>query len=138
MRNSHGGAYHDQRHVGRTRIEMLSQLYVAAFEATQLAAEIMPKDPSAAASYRLRAISLVNAIESGLDLNQGDLPLQIQRLCHFVHQCLLGTDIEKMQAAARVLKNLSDGFSEIREEANRLEQEGLIPGLPTSGFETLA
>ena len=86
----------------------------------------------------MKAIALVHAIESGLDLNQGEIPQRIQQLCHFVEQCLLSADVERTESAARILRQLADGFSGIHDEALQLELDGQIPPLQLRSLNTLA
>ena len=131
-------AYQQRENVGWTRIAMLTELYEAAHKATQQAAQALSEDPISAGTHRMRAIALVIGIESGLDLKQGEIPQRIQQLCHFVHQCLLSADVEKTKSAARVMRQLADGFSAIQNEANQLEQDGEIPPLQLPGLDTLA
>ena len=138
MHHLGGQSYEDHREIGWSRIDMLTQLYEAAVAATQQVADALSQNSSSAASPRVRAIALVNAIESGLDLSQGEIPLRIQQLCHYVQQCLLSGEIAKTESAVRILQQLSDGFSQIRKEALQLEAVGEIPPLQLPTYDTLA
>lgn len=138
MRTSNEKVYQDHQSVGWSRIEMLNELYGAAVDATEKVAEALSQGSPTAASYRLKAIALVNGIESGLDLSQGELPQRIQQLCHHVQQCLVDGEIERIKSAAHVLRELSEGFLEIQNEAIQLEENGVIPPLQFSRYDTLA
>ncbi len=130
--------YQQAPDTGWSRITMLSELYEAAHHATQQAAQALSEDPVSAGAHQLKAITLVHAIEAGLDLDQGEIPQRIQQLCYFVEQCLLSADMERIESAARILRQLADGFSAIHDEAHRLEQDGQIPPLQLLTLNTLA
>ena len=138
MRTSNEKVYQDHQNVVWTRIEMLNDLYAAAVDATEKVAEALSQGSPTAASYRLKAIALVNVIESGLDLSQGEIPQRIQQLCHHVQQCLVDGEIERIKSAAHVLRELSEGFLGIKNEAIQLEENGVIPPLQFSRYDTLA
>ena len=131
-------AYQQGQDAGWSRIAMLTELYEAAHHATQQAAQALSENPASAGAHQVKAIALVNAIESGLDLDQGEIPQRIQQLCYFVQQCLLSADIEKTESAARVMRHLADGVSAIQHEAQQLEQDGQIPPLQLPALDTLA
>ncbi len=136
-RDKHG--YQPPQHSGWSRIAMLTKLYEAAHHATQQAAQALSEDPVSAGTHQVKAIALVHAIESGLDLNQGEIPQRIQQLCHFVEQCLLSADVERTESAARIMRQLADGFAAIHSEAHRLELDGEIPPLQLlPALDTLA
>ena len=135
-RGKHG--YQQRQDVGWSRIAMLTELYEAAHRATQQAAQALSEDPALAGEHQLKAIALVHAIESGLDLDQGEIPQRIQQLCYFVEKCLLSADVEKTESAARVLRHLADGISAIQQEAHQMELDGEIPPLQLPAFDTLA
>ena len=138
MQTSPEKVYQDHRNVVWTRIEMLNELYGAAVDATEKVAEALSQGSPTATSYRLKAIALVNAIESGLDLSQGELPQHIQQLCHYVHQCLVDGEFERIKSAAHVLRQLAEGFQGIQNEAIQLEENGVVPPLQFSRYDTLA
>ena len=131
-------AYRDNATTGWSRIEMLNQLYRAALDATQKAADAVSANSAAAGQHCVQALALVNTIETGLDLNQGELPQRIQQLCHFVQASLLSGDVAKLESAVRVLRLLAEGFSGIQKEAIELEENGQIPPLQLSACDTFA
>ena len=131
-------AYQQRQDTGWSRIAMLTELYEAAHHATQQAAQALSEDPASAGAHQVKAIALVHAIESGLDLKQGEIPQRIQQLCYFVEQCLLSADVERTESAARIIRQLADGFSAIHHEAHQLEQDGEIPPLQLPALDTLA
>ncbi len=138
MQNLPEEAYAGYRSAGWSRIEMLTDLYVAALDATKLALDAVSDNQPSEATHRLRAMALVNTIESGLDLTQGELPLRIQQLCHYVQQSLLSGKAEQLASAIHVLQQLSDGFDGVRQEAQQLEELGQLPPLPLSSYDELA
>ena len=80
---------------------------------------------------------LVGLIESGLDTDQGDIPKKIKDLCGFVERSLLSSDVQQIEAAVRVLRNLHEGFAGIKDEAIALEGAGAIPQVPTNSVDTI-
>lgn len=121
-----------------SRVDMLIAVYDAAIESTEAAENALRNhdDPEAAVSTA-RALGFIGLIESGLDLEQGEIPKRIKDLCGFVEQSLLGADPDSIASASRVLRNLRDGFEGIRSEAKTLENGGSIPRLCAASIDTV-
>ena len=121
-----------------SRVDMLIAMYDAAIEATARAERsLRDNNDHEAALARSQALGFVGLIESGLDLQQGDIPKRIRELCGFVEQSLLSSNTDEIAASTRVLRNLRDGFIGIRAEARALENSGAIPRLSAKSVDTL-
>ncbi len=83
-------------------------------------------DESAFARHLIDAQRTILAIHSGLKPDEHDIASNIARLLHFVVSCLQKYEFDD---AIKTLSSLHGGFEAIREEANRLEQDGEIPPL---------
>jgi len=110
---------------GDTRIDLLLRLYRAAIQRIEDATKLMESDADSVPARLtcLKAIELVQAIQLGLDTNQGTVPENIERLCDFVMRQLTRPTIQSLHDAKHVLETLRDGFESIREDAIRFEQE---------------
>lgn len=121
-----------------SRVDMLIAVYDAAIEATQSAEELLRENNEGEASVATaRALGFVGLIESGLDLDQGEIPKRIKDLCGFIEQSLLSRKPDSVAAAARVLRNLRDGFQGIRSQARTLEHGGSIPRICAESIDTV-
>lgn len=124
--------------IASSRINMLLVIYEAAIKATErAAAEIRDDNKADAAMARSQALVLVGLIESGLDLSYGKIPQNIKDLCRFIEESLLTSDPERIDIAARVLRNLHEGFRGINDQAQALEAQGLIPNVTTTSVDTV-
>lgn len=121
-----------------SRVGMLLAIYEAAIKATdEVVEKLRAEREHEAALSRAQALVLVSLIESGLDTDRGEIPEKIKDLCGFVERSLLSLDMEQIEAAARVLRNLHQGFLGIKDEAIALEGAGAIPRVPTSSVDTI-
>lgn len=82
-----------------------------------------------ATQARLRTARVLAGIRAGIDLAQGELPRQIDRLCEFAQHALFSEETARIAAAARVLGRLRESFAAIEREASKLEARGEIPPL---------
>ena len=124
--------------IAASRVDMLIAIYEAAIEATENAARmLLAGQDYEAAMRRSQALALVGLIESGLDMTQGEIPKRIKELCGFIEQSLLSSKPDQIAAAARILRNLHDGFVGIKAEARTLEDMGTIPQLAINAVDTL-
>ena len=122
------------------RIGLLIRLYRAAITTIESAAGEMRSDPSgnAAASSLIRARRIVLEIIDGVDLQQGAIPQEVNRLCLFVLDALASGDQIQLAGACRVLTTLKEGFEGIRAEVRRLEESGELPSHePRSTVDTV-
>jgi len=123
--------------VSTSRIDMLIAIYdVAITAAEELETDLAAGRDGAAAKIQL--LKALNLIESGLDLSLGELPTRVRDICVFISQRLLTADAEESATFIRTLRNLRDGFAEIRPEAVKLEKEGEIPTLTIRSIDAVA
>lgn len=115
-----------------TRIDMLLKLYEAAIECADLVVgQLTSPTQRVEPATRTRMQRILGQLLDGLDLSQGDLPAQVQRLLLFALQSVETNDLERWTSMSRVLSTLLEGFSEIRVDAIAAERSGEIP--PLSG-----
>lgn len=123
-------AYKKQMSVAWTRIEMLLALYNGAISQLNRAIESLAQgDTDAATQNRLKASRIVMEILGGVDMQYGELPANIVRLCTFVISEIGKQDRESLRSAISVLETLRQGFEDIKQEAIALEGEGKIPAI---------
>jgi flagellar secretion chaperone FliS len=75
----------------------------------------------------------ITVIADGLDLNQGEVPRNIVRLCLFTVERTTGEVLEDWKASLSVMQSVREGFSQIQDEARELEHTGKIPALNLTG-----
>jgi hypothetical protein len=123
-----------------TRIDMLLKLYAAAIETADLGAtHLRSKSGKVEHATRVRIQRILGQLVDGLDLSQGEVPAQVQRLLLFALQCSERDQLEEWTSMSRVFVTLRDGFSAIRAEAIAAERSGQIPPLAgQSRRETLS
>jgi flagellin-specific chaperone FliS len=117
-----------------TRVDMLLLVYdqaVAALnEGTLLleqgrTSELMP--------VSLRAARTLLMIADGLDLQKGELPVQVLRLVVYALDQIRTNTPKNWRSASAVIGQLRDGFLEIQDRARNDEYEGRIPALDAVG-----
>jgi flagellin-specific chaperone FliS len=122
-------AYRKQQHVVPARIDHILALYDRGVErAESAAAALAAGDESAAGTAAAQLQMIVAAFTSELSADD-PLSVNLLRLYEFVAHSASELTIESMQAAAKVLGTLREGFQAIRDEALRLEREGHLPPL---------
>ncbi len=123
------GAYQKQSLLaGWTRIDLLLQIYeraITSIDACEIA--FKENDESAYVRHFIQAQKAVLAIHAGLKPDEHEVAFNVARLLHFVLVCIEKRDFK---AAAKVLRELRDGFAAVADEVNRLEREGMIPPVP--------
>jgi flagellin-specific chaperone FliS len=75
----------------------------------------------------------ITVIADGLDLNQGEVPRNIVRLCLFTVERTTGEVLEDWKSSLSVMQSVREGFSQIQDEARELEHTGQIPALNLTG-----
>ena len=125
---SMNAAYGSENRQGWTRIEMLLALYRETISELEKVAAAQP-DSANIFRHRMKAMSLVAAIESGTDVRYGDVPRNVLRLCRFVRDSLVSCKPENMRCSVQVMQELYEGFSAIRSPAIKLELCGETPRL---------
>ena len=130
---------HEDRQTWTDQLKLLHRLYQAAIDQIRLADEsrhesdcILATETVIGAKAVLRAERLILEIVAGLDPSFGEVPEQVERLCHFCLQCLEEPDDDRLRAAAGVLTVLAEGFSEIFDEVQTLENTGQLPSRKAS------
>jgi flagellin-specific chaperone FliS len=122
-----------------TRIDMLLKLYAAAIETAEQGAKQIASTDKVAQETRIRMQRIVGLLVDGLDLSQGEVPAQVQRLLLFALQCSERDIHKEWTAMSRLFSTLHDGFVSIRAEAVAAERSGEIPPLAgQSRRETLS
>ncbi len=113
-----------------TRIDMLLLIYDQAVSSLTEGAKLLEQGRTAdLLPVRLKAMRTLIAIAEGLDLQKGDLPIQILRLVVFAIDQIKTQSPDAWRSAADVMNTLRDGFLEIQEQARTDEYEGRIPAL---------
>ena len=122
---------------GRTRVETLVQLYdrgISCIYGCKLAEEA--NDPQAYTNSLLTLHKVILALHSGLKPEEDDVAFNVARILHYV----IGlTQDKNWEAAVEMLTQLRNAFSEVTDEANQLERDGVIPPMPLAdSYESLA
>ena len=112
-----------------TRIDMLLALFDGTLEHIEQALATAESNQESSLHHRIRAISLVSVLRSGLDFQLGELPDRLNRLYEFVQEGLIRGDLEMMRSGHKVLCEVREGFRGIRSKAIELEQAGEIKPL---------
>ena len=122
---------------GWSRIDLLLMLYdraLNAVEACEIAFEA--DDQVAFVKHELTTRKTIMAILAGLKPDESEVAFNIARLLHYV---TFTFDQRNFAAAKKILGQIHEGFSQIEQEANELENQGVIEPLPESDqFESMA
>lgn len=122
-------AYRKQQNVVPARIDLILALYDRGVDRAETAqAALAAGDRMAAQTAAAQIQMIVAAFTSELSPDD-PLAVNLLRLYEFVAHSAAELTAESLQAAARVLGTLREGFQAIREEAVRLEREGQLPPL---------
>lgn len=117
-----------------TRIDMLLLVYEQAVSTLHEGARLLEEHrESELPPVRLKAMKTLLLIAEGLNLECGELPVQILRLVVFAIDQINTPSAETWRSAARVMNTLREGFLEIQDQARRDEYEGRIPALDAVG-----
>ena len=110
---------------GWTRIDMLLAIYDQAIKSLEKVQEAVANHQAQDYFKHLMASQkAILAIHAGLRPDEDDIAFNIARLLHFVLQCI---ESDNFADAIKILRNLRNGFTNIQEEASRLEHQGVIP-----------
>jgi flagellar protein FliS len=113
-----------------TRVDMLILVYDQAVSALSEGARLLEQNRKAELpAVKLRAMKTLLAIAEGLNLQKGELPIQVLRLVVFALDQVRIESAEAWQSAENVISTLRAGFLEIQDEARKDEYEGRIPAL---------
>lgn len=109
---------------------MLILVYDQAVSALSEGARLLEQDRKTdLPPVKLRAMKTLLAIAEGLNLQQGELPIQVLRLVVFALDQVRLESAEAWRSAESVISTLRSGFLEIQDEARKDEYEGRIPAL---------
>jgi flagellar secretion chaperone FliS len=113
-----------------TRVDMLILVYDQAVSALSEGARLLEQNRRAELpAVKLRAMKTLLAIAEGLNLQKGELPIQVLRLVVFALDQVRIESPEAWRSAESVISTLRAGFVEIQDEARKDEYEGRIPAL---------
>jgi flagellin-specific chaperone FliS len=113
-----------------TRVDMLILVYDQAVSALSEGARLLEQNRKAELpAVKLRAMKTLLAIAEGLNLQKGELPIQVLRLVVFALDQVRIESAEAWRSAESVISTLRAGFLEIQDEARKDEYEGRIPAL---------
>ena len=113
-----------------TRVDMLILVYDQAVSALSEGARLLEQNRKAELpTVKLRAMKTLLAIAEGLNLQRGELPIQVLRLVVFALDQVRIESAEAWRSAESVISTLRAGFLEIQDEARKDEYEGKIPSL---------
>ena len=123
-------AYRQSRTFSMTRIDMLITLYQRLLQSVdEMQDALEASDDARLNSAQLNASRYIVALLDGIDPNQGEVAVNVQRLCHFALTQISEQSVDGLNAARSVLQPLCDSFCSIRDEAAELEMNGEIPPL---------
>ena len=124
--NRFAQSYQQQQAGAWTRIDMVLALYDGAITTlAQLVEAIKSEDDTDA--LKIRASKIVLGICHGLDLDYGELPLMIARLCQYVNEQIWNGDATGVEHAMKQLENVRESYLQIRDHAAELERNGATP-----------
>jgi flagellar secretion chaperone FliS len=113
-----------------TRVDMLILVYDQAVSALSEGARLLEQNRKAELpAVKLRAMKTLLAIAEGLNLQRGELPIQVLRLVVFALDQVRIESAEAWRSAESVISTLRAGFLEIQDDARKDEYEGRIPAL---------
>ncbi len=123
-------AYQQPTASGTTRIDIILGLYNVALDRLERAQSALSENDAVQAKQLLADAQLsISGLGGGLDLSQGEMPLNLLRLYEFVAECIEVGSSEMLNGALKVLRILKEGFEEIRPEAVELERNGTVPSV---------
>ncbi len=82
---------------------------------------------------RLETQRVLVTIIDGLNLEVGETPFQILRLCQFVMEQTMTDSIDGWRSSLKIMQTLREGFEAIQEEARAAEYNGQISSLNFAG-----
>ena len=120
-----------------TRADVILMLYnraIESIESCEIACEV--GDNAAFFKHEIATRKTLIAIHAGLKPDECEIAHNIARLLHFV---LASFDQKDFASSKAILGTIRDGFSQIADQANEMEQSGVIQPMPrTDSFESLA
>lgn len=125
--------YKEQTLYSWTRIDMLLVVYEQTISSLQEGiSQLEAGETDRMPSIRLRAMKCLVTIVDGLNLDLGETPRQVMRLCLYVLDQIERNDAEAWRSAEKIMQTLYEGFATIQNEAREAEHRGQIPALAES------
>ncbi len=122
--------YKEQALYSWTRIDMLLVVYEQTISSLQDGiSRLEANEAHQLPAIRLRAMKCLVTIVDGLNLDLGETPRHIMRLCLYVLDQIEKNDAESWRSAEKIMQTLHDGFAAIQNEAREAEHRGQIPAL---------
>ena len=126
--------YKTSQSLSWTRVDMLLLIYDQAVGALNEGARLLEEHQTQEfVSVSLRAQRALLMIAEGLRLDQGEIPMNVLRLCVFALDQVATRSPAAWRSAARVMMTIREGFQAIQEQARTAEYEGRIPALDAVG-----
>lgn len=110
-----------------TRADLLIALYDRTIITLRSLSEAIATDDVNVMKYRTSAVFLLEQIVDGVDPEICTFSDEIMRICEYAFRGVDQQDVESIDAAATALAKVQEGFSEIRDDAVVLENNGIIP-----------
>ena len=129
MESAHS-AYKQSKKTNLTRVDLLIALYDKTLQTLATGIEaLQAEDKAGFESERITAYRCIVALLDGIDVEQGEVARNVQRLCMYSIRLVLDGTVEHWETAMRILRRLHDSFVQIRDQAVALELNGEIPPL---------
>jgi|SRR5438270_620871 len=119
-----------QRAASVSRIDTILGLYDQALAKVDQAGQALADgDAPGARVYANKAMLALSGLVCAIQGNADELSLNLLRLYEFITHSLTQLRPDSLAAARRTLQTLRGGFEAIRDEALRLERDGILPPL---------
>jgi flagellar secretion chaperone FliS len=120
-------AYRQQYSPGWTRVDMLLAMFDGAIERLEMAAASLRQgDRVTALRLLTRAEVIVCELAAGVDLDYAHAR-EFLRLYGIVSRAIALATLADTVGALGILRAMREGLSDLREEASRLERDGVLP-----------
>lgn len=124
---------YQQRAARMSRIDTILGLYDQALAKIDQAGQALADGNAAGARVNANKAKLaLSGLVCAIQGNADELSLNLLRLYEFVAHNLAELRPDSLAAARQILRTLREGFDAIRDEALRLEREGVLPPLDRS------
>jgi flagellin-specific chaperone FliS len=123
-------AYKQAKPVPMTRIDLILTLYRRALANLDQARQAVAGDrPEQVPTLLVGAQAMVMALAAELPAHKDEAATNFLRLYEFVAHQLGQRQLANIDAAAKVLRTLLEGFEAVQDQARALEGQGAIPPL---------
>lgn len=122
--------YQSSSSLSWTRIDMLLVVYDKVIQSLQEGLRALAGNrPEELQLSRMGVQRSVLTIVDGLNLEVGDTPVQILRLCLFVLEQTRTNSAEAWRSSLQVMQTVQQGFEAIQQTAREAEYRGELPAL---------